>query len=198
MSSGGVVSMRGGTQVLISDPQNAATSSSANATVGGRPAHKFTFDYAYSSANPSDADFVNQQQVYDDLGTDVVDNAFSGYNACVFAYGQTGSGKTYTMMGTEDDRGLIPRICKTMFEKMTEGKDEGTTYRFVLPGPSQLNRFQSPDITGFFSSELRSAISRSTTSGSRTCCERTLSTTFASASTLCPAPTYRTSLNTWS
>ena len=60
---------------------------------------------------------------------DVVDNAFSGYNACVFAYGQTGSGKTYTMMGTEEDRGLIPRICKTMFEKMQSGKDEGTTYR---------------------------------------------------------------------
>jgi hypothetical protein len=37
--------------------------------------------------------------VFNDLGNDVVENAFSGYNACVFAYGQTGSGKTYTMMG---------------------------------------------------------------------------------------------------
>ena len=35
-----------------------------------------------------------------DLGLDVVDSAFKGYNACVFAYGQTGSGKTYTMMGS--------------------------------------------------------------------------------------------------
>ena len=34
-----------------------------------------------------------------DLGLDVVDSAYRGYNACVFAYGQTGSGKTYTMMG---------------------------------------------------------------------------------------------------
>lgn len=37
--------------------------------------------------------------VYKDLGTEVVDCAFEGYNACVFAYGQTGSGKTFTMMG---------------------------------------------------------------------------------------------------
>lgn len=59
----------------------------------------------------------------------MVENAFGGYNACVFAYGQTGSGKTYTMMGTEEDRGLIPRICKTMFERMATGKEEGTTYR---------------------------------------------------------------------
>ena len=56
---------------------------------------------------------------------DVVKNAFDGYNVCVFAYGQTGSGKTYTMMGSEHDRGLIPRICESMFLKMAEG----TTYK---------------------------------------------------------------------
>ena len=39
-------------------------------------------------------------QVFNELGTGVVEAAFTGYNACVFAYGQTGSGKTYTMMGT--------------------------------------------------------------------------------------------------
>ena len=38
-------------------------------------------------------------QIYQDLGEDVVEAAYEGYNACVFAYGQTGSGKTYTMMG---------------------------------------------------------------------------------------------------
>ncbi len=38
-------------------------------------------------------------QIFEDLGTDVLQAAFEGYNACVFAYGQTGSGKSYTMMG---------------------------------------------------------------------------------------------------
>jgi len=38
-------------------------------------------------------------KVYSELGTKVLDAAFSGYNVCMFAYGQTGSGKTYTMMG---------------------------------------------------------------------------------------------------
>ena len=41
-----------------------------------------------------------QFQVFDDLGFDVVQSAYTGYNVCVFAYGQTGSGKTYTMMGS--------------------------------------------------------------------------------------------------
>ncbi len=50
--------------------------------------------------------------MFKDLGSDVIQSAYDGYNACVFAYGQTGSGKTYTMMGEKDDEGLIPRICE--------------------------------------------------------------------------------------
>lgn len=32
------------------------------------------------------------------------------------ADGQTGSGKTFSIMGYEDEIGLIPRICETLFE----------------------------------------------------------------------------------
>jgi len=87
--------------------------------------HNFAFDHAYWSHDPGDKNFVAQDMVFTDLGQDVVKNAFDGYNVCVFAYGQTGSGKTYTMMGSESDRGLIPRICETMFQRMVEG----TSYR---------------------------------------------------------------------
>lgn len=38
-------------------------------------------------------------QVFQDLGTEILQAAFEGYNACLFAYGQTSTGKTYTMMG---------------------------------------------------------------------------------------------------
>jgi hypothetical protein len=31
-----------------------------------------------------------QEHVYREIGTSVVDNAFNGYNGCIFAYGQTG------------------------------------------------------------------------------------------------------------
>ncbi len=43
---------------------------------------------------------LSRLQVFSDLGVDVINSAYEGYNACVFAYGQTGSGKTYTMMGS--------------------------------------------------------------------------------------------------
>uniref|UniRef100_A0A224YS54 Kinesin family member 16B n=1 Tax=Rhipicephalus zambeziensis TaxID=60191 RepID=A0A224YS54_9ACAR len=90
---------------------------------------EFTFDYSYWSVHPSDAHFVTQEQVFNDLGQEVVDNAFEGYNACIFAYGQTGSGKTFTMMGSSDNEGLIPRICQAMYTRMKLGQNSGTTFR---------------------------------------------------------------------
>lgn len=47
----------------------------------------------------------------------------------MFAYGQTGSGKTFTMMGAPDALGLIPRICKEMFNRMKLGQKSGTGYK---------------------------------------------------------------------
>ncbi|XP_049854546.1 kinesin-like protein Klp98A isoform X1 [Schistocerca gregaria] len=96
----------------------------------GRERYKdFTFDYSYWSFDSSDAHYVSQKKVFEDLGTDVIESAFEGYNACVFAYGQTGSGKTFTMMGSPENQGLIPRICKTLFSRIQAGKEQGTSYR---------------------------------------------------------------------
>ncbi|XP_042242970.1 kinesin-like protein Klp98A isoform X2 [Homarus americanus] len=89
----------------------------------------FTFDFSYWSHSDLDRHFAPQEQIYEDLGTDVVSNALQGYNACVFAYGQTGSGKTFTMMGSQTTPGLIPRICEALFSSMAEGREAGTTYK---------------------------------------------------------------------
>ncbi|KAK9880597.1 hypothetical protein WA026_011837 [Henosepilachna vigintioctopunctata] len=90
---------------------------------------EFTFDHSYWSHDEKQLENVSQEDVYNDLGTEVVDCAFQGYNACVFAYGQTGSGKTFTMMGSPENQGLIPRICKALFEKMSENSKKGITHR---------------------------------------------------------------------
>lgn len=47
----------------------------------------------------------------------------------MFAYGQTGSGKTFTMMGTAEAQGLIPRICRSLFGRMKLGQEEGVGYK---------------------------------------------------------------------
>lgn len=45
----------------------------------------FTFDQSYWSADKSDPAYADQQKVYSDLGVDLLDHAFDGYNCCIFA-----------------------------------------------------------------------------------------------------------------
>merc|ERR1712142_1045624 len=78
----------------------------------------FTYDHSYWSVDSRDKNFTNQEQVFSDLGMDVIDSAFQGYNACIFAYGQTGAGKSYSMMGAQSAPGVIPRICESMYVRM--------------------------------------------------------------------------------
>ncbi|XP_014781484.1 kinesin-like protein KIF16B isoform X1 [Octopus bimaculoides] len=87
---------------------------------------EFTFDFSFWSASKA-TNFASQDHVFQSLGLDVVRSAYDGYNACVFAYGQTGSGKSYTMMGNQDDHGLIPRICKELFSRMVDGNSSYRT-----------------------------------------------------------------------
>ena len=57
----------------------------------------------------------------------------------VFAYGQTGSGKSFCMVGENNsdesftatnagNRGLIPRLCEAIFQKIEKLTDENTTF----------------------------------------------------------------------
>uniref|UniRef100_A0A8D2CK85 Kinesin family member 13B n=1 Tax=Sciurus vulgaris TaxID=55149 RepID=A0A8D2CK85_SCIVU len=70
-----------------------------------------------------------QDDVFKCLGENILQNAFDGYNACIFAYGQTGSGKSYTMMGTADQPGLIPRLCSGLFERTQKEENEEQSFK---------------------------------------------------------------------
>ena len=50
----------------------------------------FAFDHCFYSVDTTTEQFASQDVVFDCLGRDILDNAFQGYNACIFAYGQTG------------------------------------------------------------------------------------------------------------
>ncbi|KAK4089841.1 hypothetical protein Purlil1_5944 [Purpureocillium lilacinum] len=78
----------------------------------------FAFDRSYWSFNKDDSSYAGQSNLFDDLGKPLLDNAFQGYNNCIFAYGQTGSGKSYSMMGYGKEVGIIPNICQEMFRRI--------------------------------------------------------------------------------
>lgn len=84
----------------------------------------FTFDHAYDSIDRESEKFSSQSTLFQDLGVELLARAFDGYNCCIFAYGQTGSGKSYTMMGQEDDKGMIPMICEELFRQISSREKE--------------------------------------------------------------------------
>ncbi|KAK5555705.1 hypothetical protein LTR46_006146 [Exophiala xenobiotica] len=84
----------------------------------------FKFDKSYWSFNKADPHYAGQDDLFDDLGVPLLDNAFQGYNNCIFAYGQTGSGKSYSMMGYGEEAGVIPRICREMFERINGAQSD--------------------------------------------------------------------------
>uniref|UniRef100_A0A8C8A6W0 plus-end-directed kinesin ATPase n=1 Tax=Oryzias sinensis TaxID=183150 RepID=A0A8C8A6W0_9TELE len=91
------------------------------------PAKTFSFDYSYwSHTTPEDPSFASQNRVYNDIGKEMLEHAFEGYNVCIFAYGQTGAGKSYTMMGKQEEgqEGIIPMLCEDLFEKINEDNNK--------------------------------------------------------------------------
>ncbi|KPU76317.1 uncharacterized protein Dana_GF11865, isoform D [Drosophila ananassae] len=89
----------------------------------------FAFDHCFYSLNAEDDNFASQETVFDCVGRDILDNAFQGYNACIFAYGQTGSGKSYTMMGSQESKGIIPRLCDKLFSAIANKSTPELMYK---------------------------------------------------------------------
>ncbi|XP_073191750.1 kinesin-like protein KIF13B isoform X3 [Lepidochelys kempii] len=90
----------------------------------------FAYDHCFWSLDESVKEkYAGQDVVFKCLGENILQNAFEGYNACIFAYGQTGSGKSYTMMGTADKPGLIPRLCSGLFERAQKEENEEQSFK---------------------------------------------------------------------
>ncbi|ESO83151.1 hypothetical protein LOTGIDRAFT_133948, partial [Lottia gigantea] len=89
----------------------------------------FAFDHCFWSMLEGDPRFQGQEAVFEALGVEILERAYEGYNGCIFAYGQTGSGKSYSMMGTHEQKGIIPRLCDTMFEKIKTSTKEDLVYK---------------------------------------------------------------------
>ncbi|KAM6995674.1 kinesin-like protein KIF13A isoform 2-T2 [Tautogolabrus adspersus] len=90
----------------------------------------FAFDHCFWSMDESNVPkYAGQEVVFKCLGEGILENAFQGYNACIFAYGQTGSGKSFSMMGNGEQPGLIPRLCCSLFERVHREENEGHTFK---------------------------------------------------------------------
>ncbi|NXQ09970.1 KIF14 protein, partial [Peucedramus taeniatus] len=94
--------------------------------------YSFSYDFSFWSFDKSHPSFASQAMIYKTLALPLLERAFEGYNACLFAYGQTGSGKSYTMMGFDEDRGIIPRLCEDLFNQIAQMDKEQVLYHLEM------------------------------------------------------------------
>ncbi|GMH23207.1 hypothetical protein Nepgr_025050 [Nepenthes gracilis] len=71
----------------------------------------YAFDHVFDQT-------CSNSRIYDLLTKDIIHASVEGFNGTVFAYGQTSSGKTFTMNGSQNDPGVIPRAVKEIFERI--------------------------------------------------------------------------------
>ena len=114
------------TTLLVPDADDPANSKTSTRKIV--EPKSFTFDRSFWSHERSDKHYADQEEVYNTLGEEMLDHNFEGYHTCVFAYGQTGSGKSYTMMGTKEEPGLIPRTCQDLFERIESNDSPNISY----------------------------------------------------------------------
>ncbi|KAL4354931.1 hypothetical protein GQ457_06G019920 [Hibiscus cannabinus] len=74
---------------------------------------------------------ANQEDVFVEVEP-ILRSALDGHNVCVFSYGQTGTGKTYTMDGTTDQPGIVPRALKELFQQVTSDKSSSYTFSMSM------------------------------------------------------------------
>ncbi|CDW74824.1 kinesin motor domain containing protein [Stylonychia lemnae] len=74
---------------------------------------QFTFDHIFKQ-------HTTQEEVFNLIGKETIEDIMEGYNGTIFAYGQTGSGKTFTMYGydlfDEQLMGIVPRAARQIFQ----------------------------------------------------------------------------------
>ena len=83
----------------------------------------YAFDFAFDK-------YTSQLTVFENSTKFLIDGVVNGYNATVFAYGATGAGKTYTMLGNDNNPGIMPLTLQDLFKKVNIYKDREYKLKF--------------------------------------------------------------------
>ncbi|KAI5122123.1 hypothetical protein M0805_000771 [Coniferiporia weirii] len=119
-----------GNQTLLDPPEAGGSQAQA---MSGRQSEKktmaFSFDKSYWSAGErDDPKYCSQHTLYSDLGKELLDHGFAGFNACILAC----SGKSYSMMGYGADKGIIPLTCSELFVRVGDKMSADPNVTFTV------------------------------------------------------------------
>ncbi|KAG9267339.1 kinesin-like protein KIF22 [Astyanax mexicanus] len=75
---------------------------------------------------------TTQQEVFLSSVKPLIPHILNGQNASVFAYGPTGAGKTHTMLGNQDNPGVIPRAVREVFQLVNTQERDQDEWKFSV------------------------------------------------------------------
>lgn len=99
--------------VVLYDPADAVNSGSLELGQQRGREKQFTFDFVFDR-------HAGPEEVFDKSVRSALDGVLEGFNATVFAYGATGAGKTHTMLGAENQVGVVELAFAELFRKVEE------------------------------------------------------------------------------
>ncbi|KAF9149205.1 kinesin motor protein cin8 [Linnemannia schmuckeri] len=115
-------------------------------TLGDRaPSKSYNFDRVFM--------YSDQQSIYNEVVTPILEEVLLGYNCTIFAYGQTGTGKTYTMEGDLRDKfgdssreaGIIPRTLYRLFDALKDQNEFTVRVSFLELYNEEIKDLLAPD-----------------------------------------------------
>ena len=155
-----VVSVNGDKLILVNpnafdaDPDTIAAAAAAVSLENMRCndwAKVFCFDHCLWSYDPTDKEdiYVDEEGIYEAVGSNIVNDVTRGISSCCFAYGHTGTGKTHTMLGygkdgsfisandihgmrLVDSAGLAPRVFMDVIEEILNDPDVAKDTRITV------------------------------------------------------------------
>ncbi|KAL7053661.1 hypothetical protein AAHC03_026932 [Spirometra sp. Aus1] len=110
-------------ELAVEIPQPGLIKCTKRTSCGAAPHVFFRVDHTFCSVSEEEGNRnLEQLEVYEKLGRRILMSALEGYNACLFAYGVTSSGKTYSMFGSPENPGIIPRLVEDLFAEVSHNK----------------------------------------------------------------------------
>ena len=71
-------------------------------------------------ASEAKSERASQEKVFQSLGQEILRGAMEGISQGLIVYGASGSGKTFTVLGTREEPGLLPRLTQALLEAPAE------------------------------------------------------------------------------
>ncbi|CAO1329328.1 unnamed protein product [Diamesa hyperborea] len=90
--------------------------SNGNTIKSNNNEHELSFDHILDEN-------ASTEQLFNIAGKRIVSSALKGINGTIFAYGQTSSGKTYSMLGNNEEPGIVTLVVREIFKEIEASED---------------------------------------------------------------------------